>query len=401
MGSWEVRQGDALEVLRDIPDNSVDSVVTDPPYELGFMGRSWDRSGIAYRVEVWAEVLRVLKAGGHLLAFGGTRTYHRMACAIEDAGFEIRDCIMWLYGTGFPKSVDVSLAIDKALGAVRRTIRVPLQEVGNPKSIRGGHGVPGGDRPWMQRARERGYHETASREPVTDEAARWQGWGTALKPAVEPIVLARKPLAERNLALNVMAWGTGALNIDGCRIGLDGGAGVYDTLAGAEPKGRWPANVILDEVAAAMLDEQSGIRQGGARPARRGPGTKGYRGWPNGTNDGVRIEYESGGASRFFYVPKASVAERTHGGRVDNAHPTVKPLALMRYLVRLVTPPGGVVLDPFAGSGTTILAAVLEGFSAVGIEREAEYSEIIRQRMEAGVEAEVEDKIEQVALPFS
>lgn len=377
MGSWEVRQGDSLEVLRDIPDNSVDSVVTDPPYELGFMGRSWDRSGIAYRVELWAEVLRVLKAGGHLLAFGGTRTYHRMACAIEDAGFEIRDCIMWLYGTGFPKSVDVSLAIDKALGAVRRTIRVPLQEVGNPKSIRGGHGVPGGDRPWMQRARERGYHETASREPVTDEAARWQGWGTALKPAVEPIVLARKPLAERNLALNVMAWGTGALNIDGCRIGLDGGAGVYDTLAGAEPKGRWPANVILDEVAAAMLDEQSGVSV-----SRGGVGDK-------------------GGASRFFYVPKASVAERTHGGRVDNAHPTVKPLALMRYLVRLVTPPGGVVLDPFAGSGTTILAAVLEGFSAVGIEREAEYCEIIRQRMEAGVEAEVEDKIEQVALPFS
>lgn len=377
MGSWEVRQGDSLEVLRDIPDNSVDSVVTDPPYELGFMGRSWDRSGIAYRVELWAEVLRVLKPGGHLLAFGGTRTYHRMACAIEDAGFEIRDCIMWLYGTGFPKSVDVSLAIDKALGAVRRTIRVPLQEVGNPKSIRGGHGVPGGDRPWMQRARERGYHETASREPVTDEAARWQGWGTALKPAVEPIVLARKPLAERNLALNVMAWGTGALNIDGCRIGIDGGAGVYDTLAGAEPKGRWPANVILDEVAAAMLDEQSG-----ASVSRGGVGDK-------------------GGASRFFYVPKASVAERTHGGRVDNAHPTVKPLALMRYLVRLVTPPGGVVLDPFAGSGTTILAAVLEGFSAVGIEREAEYCEIIRQRMEAGVEAEVEDKIEQVALPFS
>lgn len=377
MGSWEVRQGDSLEVMRDIPDNSVDSVVTDPPYELGFMGRSWDRSGIAYRVELWAEVLRVLKPGGHLLAFGGTRTYHRMACAIEDAGFEIRDCIMWLYGTGFPKSVDVSLAIDKALGAVRRTIRVPLQEVGNPKSIRGGHGVPGGDRPWMQRARERGYHETASREPVTDEAARWQGWGTALKPAVEPIVLARKPLAERNLALNVMAWGTGALNIDGCRIGLDGGAGVYDTLAGAEPKGRWPANVILDEVAAAMLDEQSGVSV-----ARGGVGDK-------------------GGASRFFYVPKTSVAERTHGGRVDNAHPTVKPLALMRYLVRLVTPPGGVVLDPFAGSGTTILAAVLEGFSAVGIEREAEYCEIIRHRMEAGVEAEVEDKIEQVALPFS
>lgn len=377
MGSWEVRQGDSLEVLRDIPDNSVDSVVTDPPYELGFMGRSWDRSGIAYRVELWAEVLRVLKPGGHLLAFGGTRTYHRMACAIEDAGFEIRDCIMWLYGTGFPKSVDVSLAIDKALGAVRRTIRVPLQEVGNPKSIRGGHGVPGGDRPWMQRARERGYHETASREPVTDEAARWQGWGTALKPAVEPIVLARKPLAERNLALNVMAWGTGALNIDGCRIGIDGGAGVYDTLAGAEPKGRWPANVILDEVAAAMLDEQSGVSV-----SRGGAGDK-------------------AGASRFFYVPKASVAERTHGGRVDNAHPTVKPLALMRYLVRLVTPPGGVVLDPFAGSGTTILAAVLEGFSAIGIEREAEYCEIIRQRMEAGVEAEVEDKIEQVALPFS
>src|SRR5690606_22405086 len=248
--------------------------------------------------------------------------------------------------------------------------------------------------------------------PATPEAKQWEGWGTALKPAVEPIILARKPLSEATVAENVLRWGTGGLNIDGCRIGAEtiirsrNFIGSERTMSGGRSEGyyvsvsngRWPANVLLDEEAAAMLDEQSGIRQGGARPARRGPGTKGYHGWPNGTNDGVRIEYESGGASRFFYVAKALRSERTMGGKVENNHPTVKPIKLMRYLCRLITPPGGTVLDPFAGSGTTLIAAVQEGFNAIGIEREPEYCEIIRQRMEAA--GETEDDVEQRELPL-
>src|SRR5690606_1645222 len=232
------------------------------------------------------------------------------------------------------------------------------------------------------------------------------------------IILARKPLSEKNVAANVLRWGTGAINIDGCRIPTDevimnhsrsaeaakskgkyGDSKAQETHQTPGQKlGRFPANILLDEEAAALLDEQSGIRQGGARPARRGPGTKVYHGWPNGTNDGVRIEYESGGASRFFYVAKASRSERTHGGKVENNHITVKPLKLMRYLCRLITPPGGTVLDPFAGSGTTLLAAVQEGFNVIGIEREPEYCEIIRRRMEAASESE--DDVEQMELPL-
>jgi len=264
------------------------------------------------------------------------------------------------------------------------------------------------------RMAEAGLDKPPITAPATPEAKQWEGWGTALKPAYEPIILARKPLSEATVAENVLRWGTGGLNIDGCRIPtsdkLGGGAtssenavlkiGGFDRpwmhdqeklkafqdrmktkVAKAESLGRFPTNILLDEEAAAMLDEQSGIRQGGAKPARRGPGTKGYHGWPNGTNDGVRIEYESGGASRFFYVAKASRSERTMGGKVENNHPTVKPIKLMRYLCRLITPPGGLILDPFAGSGTTLIAAVEEGFSVIGIEREPEYCEIIRQRM--------------------
>src|SRR5690606_34642975 len=304
-------------------------------------------------------------------SFAGTRTVDLMGIAIRLGGFEIRDCLQWLYGSGFPKSLDVSKAIDKMAGAEREKIRVPASKVRKPKSIQGGHGIPGGDRPWMREALKRGYHELDGDVPVTPEAKQWKGRGTHLKPANEPIILARKPLSEPNVAANVLKWGTGALNIDGCRIPT------------GKMLGRFPANIILDEEAAAMLDGQSGIRQGGARPARRGPGTKGYHGWPNGTNDGVRIEYESGGASRFFYVAKASRSERTMGGKVENNHPTVKPIKLMRYLCRLITPPGGIILDPFAGSGTTLIATVQEGFNVIGIEREPEYCNIIRQRMAA------------------
>ncbi len=381
----QVLHGNSLEILKTLEDNYVDSIVTDPPYELGFMGKKWDSTGIAYNVELWQECLRVLKPGGHLLAFGGTRTYHRMVCAIEDAGFEIRDCIQWLYGSGFPKSLDISKAIDKQLGAEREKVRIPASKVRNPKSINGGHGIEGGERPWMRAALEKGFHEMDGNMPVTPEAKQWEGWGTCLKPANEPIVLARKPLSEKTIADNVLKWGTGGINIDDCRIPtndkLGGGAltgsfsasegwdrpwrhdedvikeKVQETklkVAKAESLGRFPANVIFDEEAAAMLDEQQE------------------------------------GVSRFFYCAKASGSERTMGGKVKNNHPTVKPIQLMRYLCRLITPPGGTVLDPFAGSGTTLLAAIQEGFSCIGIEKEPEYCEIIRQRMQEAV---------QVALP--
>lgn len=414
MADWTLYEGDCLEVMRQLPGNSVDAVVTDPPYGLsrepdieevlrhwlagddykhrggGFMGKTWD--SFVPGPAVWREVFRVLKPGGHILCFAGTRTVDLMGISLRLGGFEIRDCLQWLYGSGFPKSLDVSKAIDKKLGAEREFIceNPNARPNSQPK-----YSLDGQNKNFQIRVQP----ITA---PATPQAKQWEGWGTALKPAVEPIILARKPLSEATVAENVLKWGTGALNIDGCRIGENagwcyphgrGGKGWGGreslsrnlTVPISANKGRWPANVLLDEEAAAMLDEQSGIRQGGARPARRGPGTKGYHGWPNGTNDGVRIEYESGGASRFFYVAKASRSERTMGGKVENNHPTVKPIKLMRYLCRLITPPGGTVLDPFAGSGTTLLAAIQEGFSAIGIEREPEYCEIIRRRM-AGVQ---------------
>lgn len=345
-------QGDSREVLRTLEDGSVDSIVTDPPYELGFMGKAWDATGVAYDVALWRECLRVLRPGGHLLAFGGTRTYHRMAVAIEEAGFEVRDQLQWLYGSGFPKS----------------------------------HNGPWG--------------------------------GTALKPANEPICMARKPLIG-TVAENVQAHGTGALNIDGCRIAttdsLGGGAEkgttaeqkgndgwtrpwmenadareahaarVRSNVAKAEELGRWPANVLLDEEAARLLDEQTGTLTSGANPTRRG-------------SDKFRSTYgefvgqrectpargqDSGGASRFFYVAKPSRDERNAGGEVDNTHATVKPVELLEYLVRLVTPPGGTVLDPFMGSGTTGIAALNGGWTFIGIELLAEHYEVARQRIAA------------------
>jgi DNA modification methylase len=402
--------GDCIERLKQIPDASIDSIVTDPPYELGFMGKKWDATGIAYSVALWTEALRVLKPGGHLLAFGGTRTYHRMTCAIEDAGFEVRDCLQWIYGTGFPKSLDVSKAIDAVAGAVREVI-----------------GVRDSYRPIANATRDpAGFQDRSNgavTAPATDAARAWAGWGTALKPACEPIVLARKPLVG-TVAANVLAHGTGALNIDGCRIAtaddLNGGAyakakakvgGVYgklDYTCGEfkQPAGRWPANVLLDEAAARLLDEQSGDRQSGVRTGM------GYHG-ANG-DGGPAIVGSTGGASRFFYVAKASRKERDLGcehlpsksageatdredgsdglnspragagrtGGARNGHPTVKPVQLMRYLVRMVTPRGGVVLDPFTGSGTTGIAAIQEGFHFVGVEREDEYIAIARARID-------------------
>ncbi len=432
-GRVALHAGDCLDVLRGMAEASVDSVVTDPPYHLtaivkrfgaanaagakdysgenpratgayarasrGFMGKTWDGGDIAFRVELWAEVWRVLKPGGHLAAFSATRTYHRMACAIEDAGFEIRDQLAWMYGTGFPKSLDVSKAIDKAAGAAREMVRVPPGAVKNPKAAGGGRdGGIGAARPFIAAAMERGYHLTEGGEPATEDAARWQGWGTALKPAFEPICLARKPLAERNVAANVRTHGTGAINIDACRVGDDVREAAFTSLAACsgtafgaadtqaarrgtqgEPKiyvGRWPANVVhdgSDEVVAAFPDsagQQAAAT--GAEPSTPSTNVYGAR----GRVASLPVRGDSGSAARFFFSAKAGRFDR-----LKSKHPTVKPVELMRWLVRLLTPPGGVVLDPFAGTGTTGAAAYLDGFSAVLIEREAEYRADIAARM--------------------
>ena len=388
----QVLHGNCLEVLKTLEDNSVDSIVTDPPYELGFMGKKWDSTGIAYNVDLWKECLRVLKPGGHLLAFGGTRTYHRMVCAIEDAGFEIRDCIQWLYSTGFPKSHNISKAIDKKLGAEREKLGIApttraKTDVDNQILNWGGHG------------KGKIHYVT---KPATKQAEQWEGWGTALKPANEPIVLARKPLSEKTVADNVLKWGTGGLNIDGCRIGTEGGGtrcnkrdelgnclghpdrkgtayGVtYHAKESEGVEGRFPANVILDEEAGQMLDEQSGITKSGKvktdKEAYEGTSNTGFL---RGKSTSQNQHGDTGGASRFFYCAKASKKERGEG----NNHPTVKPIALMEYLIKLVTPPEGIVLDPFIGSGTTAIASLNTGRSFIGIEKEKKYFDIANERI--------------------
>lgn len=337
--------GDCLDVLHTFEECSVDSIVTDPPYELGFMGKKWDASGIAYNVEMWRQCLRVLKPGGHLLAFGGTRTYHRMTVAIEDAGFEIRDSIHWLYGSGFPKSLDVSKAIDKAAGAERQVIGSKRLGGNAAQSTKDKGGT------YASNTNSVGVApiDVPVTAPATEAAQKWDGWGTALKPAHEPIVLARKPLVG-TVAANVLEHGTGALNIDGTRVGdetvtintFDNGAKPWGNAVGEpytsrQSAGRWPANVIIDD---SISDD-----------------------W-----------------ARYFYCAKTSKRER-NAGLDSNNHPTVKPLELMRYLVRLAAPPEGTVLDPFAGSGTTLMAATLEGCDSIGIELTEEYLPIIESRV--------------------
>ena len=428
VGKARVFQGDCREVLRGLPDNSVDSVVTDPPYELGFMGKKWDGTGIAYDVTVWEECLRVLKPGGHILAFGGSRTFHRMAVAIEDAGFEIRDSIAWFYGSGFPKSLNISKAIDKKAGALRN------EGQGFTVAGRTDRNLPN---PIFQ-----GYIPPA---PATPDAQQWEGWGTALKPAHEPIVVGRKPFAKGStVAANVLEWGVGGLNIDASRTGTSGGTKIADDdikvsresksvnaygdgLHGPFGKpivglGRWPANVILDEYSAGLLDEQSGVSvsRAGVQPKfGRSGGIMGVKmprhdaGTPFGHSD-------TGGASRFFYVAKANKRDRNEGldglddrvgengnkwtdqdyRRGDDApttarknfHPTVKPTALMRYLIKLVTPAGGTVLDPFTGSGSTGKAALLDGYKFVGAELTEEYLPIIEGRLRWANEQEADDE---------
>jgi DNA modification methylase len=381
VGKYVLHHGDCLEVLRTFADCSVDAVVTDPPYGLAFMGKRWDYD--VPSVDVWAECLRVLKPGGHLLAFAGTRTQHRMAVRIEDAGFEIRDMIAWVYGSGFPKSLDVSKAIDKAAGAEREVVGVS-SVTGARHSRTMDDGNKGNRRTYQN---EEPVINTIT-APATDAARQWQGWGTALKPALEPITVARKPLAG-TVAENVQQHGTGALNVDGCRVGTDDDCArkpslVRDTAAGfgkgnsmggkGHDAGRWPANLIHDgseEVTELLSDSARFFYCAKASKRDRDEGLEGF------------------GEKPSYMVENGSKTSGLNGERYErttthqNNHPTVKPTDLMRYLCRLITPPNGTILDPFTGSGSTGKAAMLEGFQFIGIEREAEYVEIAKARIEA------------------
>jgi len=528
----KIYQGDCIEVMKTLPDNSIDSIVTDPPYGLEFMGKEWDKlwgkntlgvkpsgsqsprfvdnwtnykclkcghwinSGTPCHCKhpilekrkpknnqfklmqqfhnQWAtECLRILKPGGFLLSFGGTRTYHRMACGIEDAGFEIRDCIQWLYGSGFPKSLNIGKQIDKMnykynedftkfgeyvklcrekKGLSRKDVE---KKLGTNTALAWWEGrkylgefiVQLPDKKhyqelkelldmdnrfdklvvWLEAEREvigkkesacfnseeKDRHTIGSSKnievnitiPATPEAKQWEGWGTALKPANEPIVVARKPLSEKNVALNVLKHGTAGLNIDACRIGTDDnlqreamgiesiqrknaeqGYSPKNYLEGSNKiisggtQGRFPANVILDEEAGRLIDEQSGNVGGDSRTSKP-TYNKGF--WGNADSKESNSLYnDKGGASRFFYCAKSSKSERNLGG-IKNIHPTVKSLKLMQYLVRLVTPPKGTVLDPFIGSGTTAMAAKKEGFNYIGIEQDADYCKIAEARIKA------------------
>ena len=428
--------GDCLEVLAGLPENSVDTCITDPPYELGFMGKKWDSSGVAFQPETWQAVFRVLKPGAIMLAFGGTRTYHRIACAIEDAGFEIRDTIAWVYGSGFPKSYDISKGIDKKAGAISTQSH--------------GFNTAGGKDKYQPQDKSFRSDYGYVYEPKIPEAQLWHGWGTALKPAHEPIVVAMKPI-DGNFVNNALTWGVAGLWIDGGRVDADpeeyditrksrvrkngieskdyvlagGWKTTENAIVDTQPSGRFPANLIhdgSDEVLEGFPMTKSGAMNGVYQNTLMANKA--------GVRDGkpvyLRQEASEGSAARFFYCAKASRSERNAGlegmeerGRTlghkrcavcgkqkvnvpgseckcaepewvnvedyaprANHHPTVKPIELMRYLVRLTkTPTGGVVLDPFMGSGTTGIACVLEGREFIGIEREAEYVEIAEKRI--------------------
>ncbi len=419
--------------MKDMDNNSIDAIVTDPPYELGFMNRKWDKTGIAYDVGMWKECLHVLKPGGYLLSFGGTRTYHRMACAIEDAGFIIHPMIAWVFGSGFPKATDLGKQFDKQAGVERKVISA------NPNAR------PNSQPNYSLDGKNKNFSINVQpiTTPTTPEAQQWDGWYyglQSLKPAIEPICMAQKPIDGKRMTDNVRKWGVGAINVDGCRVGnekrsnpqagyIRRGRTDEDVFFGVDRKkpngkqevqGRFPANIILDEEAGKLLDEQSGTSKSNQRIGNRSGKKKGIMGEFEGQKN-VSMGYsDSGGASRFFkniqyeeldfvpfiYCAKASKKERNLGlddadtftvddGRqraIDNPyqrgktprkniHPTVKPLKLMRYLCRLVCPPNGVILDPFVGSGTTIMAALQEGFESIGIEMNEEYFEIAKSRV--------------------
>ena len=413
-----VYNGDCLEVMEKIDKCSVDSVVTDPPYHLtsivqrfgkegsapaqfgtdgafaraskGFMGKEWDGGDIAFQANTWRKCYELLKPGGHLIAFSGSRTYHRMACAIEDAGFEIRDQCIWLYGSGFPKSHNIGREIDKKQGNDREVVG----------EVRAGKNALGQDSGWNK-------HNNRTQIEVTKGSSEWEGWGTALKPAHEPMVLARKPLSEKSVADNVMQHGTGAINIDACRVGgqsedterkkvvrkartadgvwTDDNSGMKSEgseFADADPRGRWPSNVMHDgsEQVQEIFPETSSTEVSRER-THKGIWTAGELA---DTEQFMPAYGDQGNASRYFYCAKTSKEERKFGlgGEVAaNTHPTVKPVELMRYLVRLITPKGGVVLDPFMGSGSTGMAAREEDYSFIGIEKESEYYEIAKARI--------------------
>ena len=375
--------GDCIKEMQKLIDDGVqvDSVVTDPPYELGFMGKSWDSTGIAFNPKTWELALKLLKPGGYLLGFSASRNYHRMAVAIEDAGFEIRDQMMWLYGSGFPKSLNIGKGVDKKLGNER-------EDLGNYKT-------PDGNQELSTYNNWKDGEEQERRTPrITRGNTEYEGWGTALKPAHEPIVMARKPLSEKSIVDNVLKHGTGAINIDGCRI------------EGDNNTERKTANRKSRSEDGVWTDNNSGMKQednhfADANPRGRFPA--------NLMHDGLETEW-----ARFFYCPKVSKTERNQGlddfetkkmGMSDgaqskgegydkgqgiglnrvierkNTHPTVKPVELMKYLCRLVTPKGGTVLDPFMGSGSTGMAAKDEGFDFIGIEKDEEYFKICESRI--------------------
>lgn len=363
IGGQQVACGDCVEVMRSLPDNSVDSIVTDPPYGIGFMGKGWDHSVPS---EEWArECLRVLKDGGHLICFAATRTVHRLAVAVEDAGFEIRDQLGWCYYSGFPKSMDISKQIDKIAGAEREVV-AHKEASQKGVSIAEDRSVVG--------AGSFGEAKVIPiTKPTTKEAQYWQGWGTALKPAYEPCVLARKPIAEKNVASQVLKTGTGAINIDACRFGYGDPCWIGpQNKAETSDLGRWPANLYQ------CPKPSRSEREEGLTDLESKAGFE-------------AVNRKEGSSS--LLSPRAG-AGRT-AGEVKNFHPTVKPVNLMRWLVRLVTPVNGLVLEPFLGSGTTGVASSLEGFRSIGIEREPDYADICLQRIK---NAEGADIIETYAL---
>ncbi|KKN67010.1 hypothetical protein LCGC14_0465640 [marine sediment metagenome] len=461
-------QGDCIEEMNKLEENSVDAIITDPPYGIGFMGKEWDnfkpehiqeamendvrpKKGIAstrtsntagtydlslnanQKFQLWfsqvaTECLRVLKPGGFLLSFGGTRTYHRLVCGIEDAGFEIRDTIMWLYGSGFPKSLNIGKQIDKIQGNEREVIGEKIR--GDVEKSKQGVTFAGADANKNNKDIF-GY----GKEILTKGNSEWEGWGTAFKPACEPIVVARKPLSEKNVALNILKWGTGGINIDESRIGTEertnpqagfirrgrtdeevfGGVDKNKPKENVSVQGRFPANIILDEEAGKMLDEQAPLTGAFApvKSGQKGFGGEIYGKYESGGDDGKTFHNEKlQGASRFFYCAKASKSERNYGceelekkeksgsykfredGSLDgkptqakaNTHPTVKPIKLMEYLVKLISKKGATILDPFLGSGTTAIACLKNNRKFIGIEKENEYVKISNARIKPYLE---------------